>query len=129
MHKSRLACLVIDCKDTDLERHETFWASALGRSREKGTKNPKYRDLQGPAGEIQVLLQSVEHEPRVHIDIETDNVPAEVARLKELGAVEVGTCKSWVVMQAPSGHRFCVVELQRSDFQENANVWPDQRGR
>lgn len=125
MHKSRLACLVIDCKDADLERHETFWASALGRGREEGVKDPKYRDLKGPASELRVLLQSVEHEPRVHLDIETDNVPAEVARLKKLGAQEVGTCKTWVVMQAPSGHRFCVVNPQRPDFAENATVWPD----
>lgn len=125
MHKSRLGCLVIDCQDSELERHETFWAQALGRSREEGSKDPKYRDLQGPDGELRVLLQSVDHDPRVHLDMETDDIPAEVARLKALGAVEVGACKTWVVMQAPSGHRFCVVNPQRPDFEENANVWED----
>jgi hypothetical protein len=30
----------------------------------------------------------------------------------------------WVVMEAPSGHRFCVVNPQRADFDENAKTWP-----
>jgi hypothetical protein len=123
MHKSRLACLVIDCHDDDLTEHEMFWAGALGREKETGSKDPKYRDLKGPDTELRVLLQSVDHTPRVHLDMETDDIPAEVARLKRLGATEVGACKGWVVMEAPSGHRFCVVEPQRPDFAENANIW------
>ncbi|MBD8878578.1 VOC family protein [Roseibium polysiphoniae] len=125
MHKSRLGVMVIDCEADDLNSHETFWAGVLGREREAGSKDPKYRDLKGPPSELRVLLQSVDHAPRVHLDIETDNIPAEVARLKALGAEEVGACKGWVVMQAPSGHRFCVVSPQRPDFAENANVWND----
>jgi len=31
--------------------------------------------------------------------------------------------QDWWVMRAPSGHRFCVVHPQRSDFEENANRW------
>ncbi|MEJ8475159.1 VOC family protein [Roseibium algae] len=125
MHKSRLGVLVIDCQTNDMGRHETFWAGALGRDKEAGSKDPKYRDLKGPDSELRVLLQSVDHEPRVHLDVETDNIPAEVERLTELGAQEVGSCKGWVVMQAPSGHRFCVVPPQRPDFEDNANVWGD----
>ncbi len=125
MHKSRLACVVIDCQTEDLTPHEAFWAGALGRDREETVKNPKYRDLHGPGSELVVLLQAVDHQPRVHLDIETDNIPAEVRRLTALGAREVGTCKDWVVMEAPSGHRFCVVAPQRPDFEDNANIWPD----
>jgi hypothetical protein len=33
-----------------------------------------------------VEIQRVEHESRVHIDIETDDIPVEVARLEQLGA-------------------------------------------
>ncbi len=123
MHKSRLGCLVIDCQAGDLGAHEAFWAGVLGREREVGSKDPKYRDLQGPDSELRVLLQAVDHPPRVHLDIETDDIPAEVARLKKLGATEVGACKGWVVMEAPSGHRFCVVAPQRPDFEMQANSW------
>jgi hypothetical protein len=125
MHKSRLGVVVIDCQESDLDVHASFWSGALGRSVEAGAKDPKYRDLPGLDSELRVLLQSVGHAPRVHLDIETDNISAEVARLKGLGAREVGTCKTWVVMEAPSGHRFCVVNPQRPDFEENANVWND----
>ncbi|PTW62967.1 putative enzyme related to lactoylglutathione lyase [Breoghania corrubedonensis] len=123
MHKSRMAVVVIDCKSDDLDREMEFWAEALGRRREADPIDPKYRDLKGPASEARVLLQSVDHPPRVHLDIETDDIPAEVERLTGLGANVVGDCKGWVVMEAPSGHRFCVVAPQRPDFEENANMW------
>lgn len=124
MHKSRLGVVVLDCQTGSIEEHVQFWATALGREPEKDPVDDKYRDLVGPEGDIGVLLQAVDHMPRAHIDIETDDIPAEVARLKALGAREIGPCKRWVVMEAPSGHRFCVVNPQRPDFAENANKWP-----
>jgi len=72
---------------------------------------------------MQRLLQRVEHESRVHLDIETDDIGAEVARLQNLGATTFKRLDRWVVMQAPSGQRFCVVRVQRSGFAENANRW------
>jgi hypothetical protein len=59
----------------------------------------------------------------VHLDIETDDVPAEVARLEKLGASVVERLERWVVMQAPSGQRYCVVRVQRPGFEGNANRW------
>jgi hypothetical protein len=70
-----------------------------------------------------VEIQRVEHESRVHIDIETDDIPAEVGRLEKLGAKVVNRLKRWVVMQAPTGQRFCVVRIQRPGFPKNANRW------
>lgn len=69
-----------------------------------------------------VVVQKVTHESRVHLDVETDDIEAEVARLEKLGAKRVGDVKRWVVMEAPTGQRFCVVRPQRSDFQERASV-------
>lgn len=122
-HKSRLAVIVIDCRSDDLDREARFWTGALGRENEREPIDPRYRDLKGPASEPRVLLQKVDHDPRVHLDMETDDIPAEVERLKALGATVAGECKGWVVMEAPSGHRFCVVPPQRPDFDEKANVW------
>src|SRR5262245_57887638 len=68
-----------------------------------------YRMLETPPDEPIVQIQRVEHESRVHIDIETDDIPAEVARLEKLGAKVVDRLERWVVMQAPTGQRFCVV--------------------
>jgi hypothetical protein len=74
-------------------------------------------------GEIVVAVQEVQHPSRVHIDIETDNLDAEVARLETLGARRIAFVKRWWVMEAPTGQRFCVVRPQRADFAMGANEW------
>ena len=61
-----------------------------------------------------------DHEPRVHLDIETDDKEAECERLKGLGAKEVARLKTWIVMEAPTGHRFCLVGPQGDDWPGDA---------
>ena len=87
--------------------------------------DPKYVGLAAPGDEVSVILQEVDHDSRVHIDIETDDQEAEVARLEKLGARTVAAVKRWVVMEAPSGHRFCIVNPLRREFAANANHWKD----
>lgn len=125
MHKSRLGALIIDCKTADLPRQAAFWSAALGYAiaPPKPGDTGKYIRLLGPSGEVAIELQSVDHESRVHLDIETDDFAAEIARLEKLGARRVKDFPRWVVMEAPSGHRFCVVNPQRDGFQENAKAW------
>ena len=83
-----------------------------------------YRMLEMVAdNELIVEIQRVDHESRVHLDIETDDIPAEVARLEKLGAKVVSRLRRWVVMEAPTGQRFCVVGVQRPGFPKNANHW------
>ena len=126
-HKSRLTALVIDSQVEDIEEANLFWSQALGYActPEEGSAD-KYADLHTPEGQLDILVQKVEHSSRVHLDIETDNKEAEVARLVELGAREVERFPRWIVMEAPTGHRFCVVNPQRADFHTNADVneWP-----
>ena len=76
-----------------------------------------------PTDEPIVEVQQVDHESCVHLDIETDDIPAEVARLEKLGAKVVNRLERWVVMQAPTDQRFCVVRVQRPGFPKNANSW------
>ncbi len=121
MHKSRLGALVIDCRTEDLAEATAFWTGALGYAVAPGPSDDRYVSLVGPAGEVKIILQKVEHESRVHLDIESDDLDAEVARLVGLGAKEIARIKGWVVLEAPSGHRFCVVKPQRPDFAVNAN--------
>jgi hypothetical protein len=61
----------------------------------------------------------------VHLDIESDDIEAEVRRLEKLGARRIGMVKSWCVLEAPTGQRFCVVRPQRPDFAAKANTWND----
>lgn len=125
MHHSRLCSLQIDCKVSDIDEAARFWAAALGwpvDMNHPGSRD-NYRQLATPPAEPMVQLQHVEHESRVHLDIETDDIEAEVARLQKLGATVFKRLERWVVMQAPSGQRFCVVRVQRPGFAENANRW------
>ena len=125
MHHSRLACLVIDCKTDNLGRETDFWSDALGMPvKEVPEGDPAYAVLQEEPGQPKILLQAVAHESRVHLDIETDDIEAEVKRLEALGAKRIGLVKRWCVMEAPSGQRFCVVNPQRDDFPAGANEWP-----
>ena len=125
MYHSRLCALLIDCKTSDVDDAARFWADALGRPVDLGHPGSRgnYRMLETPPDEPIVQIQRVSHESRVHIDIETDDIPAEVARLEKLGAKRVSTLERWVVMQAPTGQRFCVVRVQRPGFPKNANRW------
>ncbi len=125
MHKSRLGVVVIDCQGQSLEQAGRFWSGALGRplNVEAGKEDQRYAVLDGPEDEMMVLLQAVEHPSRVHLDIETDDIEAEARRLEGLGAKRVGEVKRWLVMEAPTGQRFCLVRPQRDDFAEKAKSW------
>ena len=121
MHKSRLCAFGIDCQGTDLDTAATFWSAALGRPVKETEGN--YAALEDRADQPPIFVQRVDHPSRVHLDIETDDIEAEVARLEALGAKRVQQVSTWWVMEAPTGHRFCVVRLQRGPLGDDANVW------
>lgn len=125
MHSSRLCAVLIDCHTADVDAAAHFWAQALGREVDPDHPSSRgnYRMLATPPNEPIVEIQRVDHESRVHLDIETDDIPAEVARLEKLGAKVVDRLERWVVMQAPTGQRFCVVRVQRPGFPKNARRW------
>jgi hypothetical protein len=125
MHRSRINGILIDCNVDDIEAAASFWAGALGRPIDPdhpGTRGD-YVMLEGRPDEISVQIQRVDHESRIHLDIETDDIPAEVARLEKLGATVHKKMERWVVMQAPSGQCFCVVRVQRDGFPKGAIKW------
>ena len=126
MHHSRVSAFVLDCKVDDLSKGTEFWSKALGRPVASVDQDGdgKYAELKTDADEPFLLLQRVDHAPRIHLDIETDDLDAEVARLQSLGASKVKFVKRWVVMQAPTGHRFCVVRQQPAKAGLPLNEWP-----
>jgi len=123
MHKSRLGALIIDCRTDDLEREAEFWSAALGATKVGSDVGDRYIELEGDPAEPHVLLQKVDHPSRVHIDIETDDIEAEVRRLEALGASVVEKLERWTVMEAPTGHRFCIIGPRRDGFESAANTW------
>jgi hypothetical protein len=125
VHRSRINGILIDCNVDDIDAAARFWAEALGRPIDPdhpGTRG-NYVMLETPPNEISVQIQRVDHESRIHLDIETDDIPAEVERLEKLGATVDKRMERWVVMRAPSGQRFCIVRVQREGFEKTANRW------
>jgi catechol 2,3-dioxygenase-like lactoylglutathione lyase family enzyme len=125
MHRSRLTNLVIDCAEENFEDGAQFWSAALGRP--LVVRDERFVSLRGRWGGESgpyVGLQRVPAAERaIHLDIETDDVEAEVARLERLGARVKARIRRHVVMEAPSGHAFCVVPTRRGDFPSGAAEW------
>jgi predicted enzyme related to lactoylglutathione lyase len=125
MHKSKLGGFIIDCRTDDLAAAADFWSCALGMETRAlpAEEGEKYVRLVDRTSELHIEVQKVDHPSRVHLDIETDDVEAEVRRLEALGATRVVQVHSWWVMQAPTGQRFCVVRQSSADFDASANEW------
>jgi hypothetical protein len=124
---------LIDCGTEDIEAAVTFWSNALGRpvvpppATASADDVAKYRELKVEDSEPMLFVQKVDHPSRIHLDIESDDMEAEVKRLEALGAKRVEFIKRWWVMEAPTGQRFCVVNPQRGPLagRADANEWPD----
>ena len=125
MHKSRLAGFIIDCKDARLPAAAEFWGAALGMKLHglNGEEGENYIRLIDEDRGLHIEVQNVAHDSRVHLDIETDDIEAEAARLERLGAKRVRKFPRWWVMEAPTGQRFCVVKAKAPDFDGKANRW------
>jgi predicted enzyme related to lactoylglutathione lyase len=125
MHRSRLAGFIIDCRTDDLGAAAAFWSAALGMPTRAlpGAEGEKYVGLDDRGRGLAIEVQTVDHPSRVHLDIESDDIAAEVARLERLGAKVVTVMPRWTVMEAPTGQRFCVVRPQSPAFDAGANAW------
>ena len=119
-HRSRLCQFVIDVDDLDLG--VTFWAAALDATEEPLSESSRhiYRRLRLPDSEVRVLLQKTDDlkagKERMHLDIETDDLEAEVTRLEALGATrwdhqdERGH-EFWV-LRDPWDNEFCTLQAE-----------------
>jgi len=126
MHRSRVATVIADFDEETFEEGAKFWSAALGR--ERLMKNGRFESLRGRIGGeggLYLGLQRGMDDPqKFHLDIETDDLEAEVSRLEGLGAQVKARIRSHVVMRAPGGHTFCVIPATRGDFSANAKNWP-----
>jgi hypothetical protein len=118
--------VVIDCGVENLDAAAAFWSRALGKPAVRVPDDENYRELTTNKDELIILVQKVDHPSRVHLDIEADDLEAEVKRLEALGAKRVGFVKRWWVMEAPTGQRFCVIRPQRGSLEGRANEWPTE---
>jgi hypothetical protein len=121
-----LQLVLIDHPAEVAEAGYRFWRGAVGSGEPEEAADSEYRTI----GEIVPGLW-LEHQriggdaARIHLDIETDDVEAEVARLEALGAVRVAQVESWWQMRDPAGLVFCVVPIQSDEFARHATTWSD----
>ena len=110
--------IVIDC--ADLDRSAAFWSAALGYTAGQAVSGP-YRSLAPESGAgIDVLLQRVpdvkDQKNRLHLDLRTPDLDAEVWRVLGLGATlltsEPVTEDGWLwhILADPDGNEFCVLQ-------------------
>jgi catechol 2,3-dioxygenase-like lactoylglutathione lyase family enzyme len=131
MHKSKLGGVIIDCRTDDLAAATAFWSAALGMPETKpqggqpqDVEATTYRSLHDAQHGLDIEVQRVDHESRVHLDIESNDIEAEVRRLERLGARKVAQISTWWVLEAPTGQRFCVVQARSPHFDQQASQWP-----
>jgi hypothetical protein len=126
MHRSRVSTLLIDVPQDQAARAEAFWTAALGVSAQSPPGEPQFRSLEGALPGLVTAVQSIEGEARYHLDIETDDVDAEVARLTGLGAVEVSSWQGCRTLRVPGGQLLCVIPLHSPSelFAAHATTWP-----
>jgi Glyoxalase-like domain len=124
-HYSRLLKIVVDVPAADHDRELAFWSGATGQSLTQFDRHPEYHGAALPGQEFWLLIQRLDDGPgRVHIDIHTDDLAAEVARLERLGAQPVQQVHSWQVMKDPAGLLFCVIpEPPGTLNDDNAQRW------
>lgn len=134
MHRILVNTVVIDAPTVVHDRTRDFWTTALAAHPHRMVARPEYHDLDQPASPTRVIVQNIgTAAPRVHIDIQTDNVLAEVARLTKAGATEVKRTEHpptrinppagplWVVMRDPAGLLFCIVSREGEPRSEDGD--------
>jgi predicted enzyme related to lactoylglutathione lyase len=109
--------IVIDC--ADLDRSARFWAAVLGHV--PAPASGRYQSLIPASGAgVEVLLQQVadgKHgKNRVHLDLRTADLAAEVSRILGCGATQLTRQPvtedgwRWHILADPDGNEFCVLQ-------------------
>jgi hypothetical protein len=126
MHQSRVYALLIDTPEAGAAPAAAFWSAALGVTASPVPQEPQFTRLHQALPGLVTYVQAVDDAPRFHLDIETDDVEAETARLLALGAVQVSQWLDCHVLRAPGGHLLCVIPVHSEPgaFKAQATTWP-----
>jgi hypothetical protein len=126
MHHSRVSAFVLDCQVDDLKTATEF-LEPRARPQRSQRRSGRRRQVCGTENRCRRAVPAAAESracPRIHLDIETDDIDAEVARLEALGATRLNR-QALVGHAGADGHRFCVVRKQRPEFGSHLNTWAD----
>ncbi|GAA1478422.1 VOC family protein [Nocardioides aestuarii] len=121
--------VVVDC--ADVRRSAGFWTEVLGYL-DAGGGSTRYCTLLPADGQgVEVLLQRVPEvkatKNRIHLDLRTPDLDAELARVVGLGARVVSSEPfsefgwTWHVLEDPDGNEFCVIQPPAEHWAEDAS--------
>jgi hypothetical protein len=109
----RLSAVVIDVPESDHARAVEFWSAALGRRPLVTARYPEYAQFEDATPGLALLVQATSDDTRrVHLDLDSSDPAADVARLIDLGAEVIERHDHWVVMRDTAGAVFCVIGPQ-----------------
>ncbi len=111
-HTSLVDQLSVDIPPECYDRERAFWSRLTGWPQSPGLR-PEFTFLSRPAGmPLRLLLQRLDDRQApgctAHLDLASDNVPAERARHESLGAEVVRVTGNWTTLQDPAGLRYCI---------------------
>ncbi|MDP2118358.1 MAG: VOC family protein [Hoeflea sp.] len=124
MHKSRLSAIVIDVHAGHIEQAAGFWSQLLGQPAQVNDDGRQATILAAEKG-VTLVIEAVADEARIHFDIETDDLAAEIHRIEQLGGRKVSVVDHTVLMEAPTGHRFRLTGPNSHLLPSSGNVWGD----
>ena len=124
-HRSHLCTIVIDVPADDHAASATFWGAATGKP-QRELSFPEFHGARLHESLVLLVQRLGDGPARVHLDIHTDDVAAEIARLTHLGAEVVEQFDDWTIMTDPAGLPFCVVKAPEGTLDHRADVteWP-----
>ena len=109
--------IVIDC--SNLDRAADFWCGVLGYQRPH-PQSGAYLMLIPPDGGVEILLQEVPDpkttKNRLHLDLRTPDLTAEVDRIIALGATQLTDQPyiehdwTWHILADHDGNEFCILQ-------------------
>jgi catechol 2,3-dioxygenase-like lactoylglutathione lyase family enzyme len=112
-HRSRLVQLTVDVPNDQYDRELEFWRPATGWADEVVDAPEFHRLVHRRESPLQLLVQRLgaddgAQQARAHLDLGTDDMDAELGRVRSLGARLLWTSAGFVALRDPLGLPFCV---------------------
>ena len=100
--------LFLDTPAACFDEAVDFWAAVTGwQPSQRRGEDGQFLTLLPPAGSAYLKLQAVDRPAGIHLDLDTADRPATVARARRLGATTAWTYHDVEVMRSPGGFVFC----------------------
>lgn len=112
-HRSRVAQLCVDVPASRYDAELVFWRAATGWADEPVNRPEFHRLVHRAESPVQLLVQRLGEDDaattaRAHLDLGTDDIAAEAARVEALGAQVLWPGDGFIALRDPAGLSFCV---------------------